>query len=312
MLRHPLLTLGLVSLVASALFAAQAARALSPMGGLLGHGHSNQGYLGINFRDVSKDEVSTLKLKDAHGAEIILVDHDGPGCRSGLREHDVILQMNGQAIQGEGQLRHMLHEIPVGGTVSFVISRDGQQQSLSTQLVDRETLAQEAWERHYTVPEPTSSGLRGSGFFGGGGGASSVEVPHHGLFGSSILSSSYTGALLEVMGPQLADYFGAQTGLLVRSVEANSPAEAAGMRAGDVVIRLNDQAVSSNDDWLKTVHDNRGKPLPVVILRDRKEQTLTLVPDSRKRSSADPQFLPMMSSHIQTLVGFLRLPDWMH
>ena len=101
-----------------------------------------------------------------------------------------------------------------------------------------------------------------------------------------ILSSSFTGAKLEVMGPQLAEFFGAQgAGLLVRSIDANSPAEIAGMKAGDVVVKVNQIAVVSGNDWSKTIHENRGKPVAVVVLRDKREQTLTLVPDSKKRSS---------------------------
>jgi len=75
-------------------------------------GHRSQGYLGIDLRDVSEDQVTVLKLKDVHGVEIVGVDHDGPACKSGLRVHDVILQMNGQSVEGEEQLRRMLRETP--------------------------------------------------------------------------------------------------------------------------------------------------------------------------------------------------------
>lgn len=279
-----------------------------------------QGYLGVSFRDVAEDQVTALRLRDARGAEIFLMDHDGPACKSGLREHDVILQMNGQTIEGEEELRRMLHEAPAGRTVTFVISRDGQQQTISTQLADRDKIGQEAWERHMTVPDPSpdpalprnpdsGSGWHGSGFFRGGG-PSSVDVPRHGFLGTTILSSSYTGALLELMGPQLQDFFGAQGGLLVRAVDPNSPAAVAGMRAGDVVVKINATPIVSSADWLKTVHDNRGKSLSVVVLRDRKEQVLTLTPDSKKRSSVMPKLWPgSKASSEQTgseQVGMLR------
>ena len=104
-----------------------------------------------------------------------------------------------------------------------------------------------------------------------------------------LVSSSFTGAKLEVMGPQLAQFFGAQgsAGLLVRSVDTNSPAWAAGLRAGDVVVKVNSISVASGSDWSKTIRENKGKPVPVVVLRDKKEQTLTLTPDSKKRSSVE-------------------------
>ena len=104
-----------------------------------------------------------------------------------------------------------------------------------------------------------------------------------------LVSSSYTGAKLEVMGPQLAEFFGAQgsAGLLVRHVDPNSPAADAGMKAGDVVVKVNSLLVTSANEWSKTIHENRGKTVTVVVLRDRKEQTLTMTPDSKKRSSLE-------------------------
>jgi C-terminal processing protease CtpA/Prc len=105
-----------------------------------------------------------------------------------------------------------------------------------------------------------------------------------------LVSSSYTGAKLEVMGPQLAEFFGAQgsAGLLVRHVEPNSPAADAGLKAGDVVVKVNSVEVASASDWSKTIHENRGKPISVVIIRERKEQTISLTPDEKKRSSVEP------------------------
>jgi S1-C subfamily serine protease len=101
------------------------------------------------------------------------------------------------------------------------------------------------------------------------------------------MNPSYTGAMLETMSAQLADFFGVAGGggLLVRSVEANSPAALAGMHAGDVVVRANEKAVASSADWTKAIKDSHGRPLTVVVLRDKKEQTLSLTPDSKKRSS---------------------------
>ena len=89
------------------------------------------------------------------------------------------------------------------------------------------------------------------------------------------------------MGRQLAEFFGATNGagLLVRSVDGNSPADDAGLKAGDVVVKINSISVANGNDWTKTVHDNRGKPVPIVVLRDKHEQTLTLTPDGKKRSS---------------------------
>jgi|UPI00047EE908 serine protease Do len=257
---------------------------------------TTQGYLGVDLRDVSEDRLTTLKLKEAHGAEVVGVDHDAPACKAGMQLHDVILQMNGQPVDGEVQLRRMLRETPPGRQVTFVISREGQQKTIQTQLADRDEVEREAWDNHYTVPEPPSmdSGHgsvphAGNSFLNSS--KARVLKDTHAFLGTTMLvSSSYTGAKLEVMGPQLAEFFGAQgsAGLLVRSVEPNSPAADAGMKAGDVVVKVNSIEIANGSDWSKTIHENRGKTVSVVVLRDKKAQNLNLVPDSKKRSSVEP------------------------
>ncbi len=123
------------------------------------HHRAPQGYIGIETRDVNEEQVGALKLKDAHGAEITNLDHDGPACHAGMRMHDVILQMNGQAIDNEEQLHKMLRDVPIGRTLSFVISRDGQTQTMTLTTADRKTVGLQAWERHYSVPAPGPSGF---------------------------------------------------------------------------------------------------------------------------------------------------------
>ncbi|HEX7159183.1 MAG TPA: PDZ domain-containing protein, partial [Edaphobacter sp.] len=260
-------------------------------------GRSTQGYLGVDIRDITDDQIAPLKLKDVRGAEIVSIDHDGPACKAGLQIHDVILQMNGAVIDGEEQLRRLLRETPPGRLVTFIVSRDGQQRTVTTQLSTREEVERQAVRDRYIVPEPPDSSSSSAYIHGGNGffksspsTATGALKGTHSLLGSTlIVNSSYTGAKLEVMGPQLAEFFGAQgsAGLLVRSVDPNSPAAAAGLKAGDVVVKVNSVPVSSGTDWVKTIHENRGKPVNVLVIRDKKEQTLTMTPDDKKRSSVE-------------------------
>ncbi len=256
-----------------------------------------QGYLGVGLRDVTEDQVAPLKLKEARGAEIIFVDHDGPACKAGLQAHDVIVQINGTPIDNGEQLRRMLHDAPPGREITLVISRDGQERTIVTQLANRDEVGRKAWEERYIVPEPADSSSSayshaGNGFFKSSpSSATGALKGTHSLLGTTlIVSSSYTGAKLEVMGPQLAEFFGAQgsAGLLVRSVDTNSPAADAGLKAGDVVVKVNSVPVTSGTDWVKIVHENRGKPINVVVIRDKKEHSLTMRPDDKKRSSIAP------------------------
>jgi len=242
-----------------------------------------QGYLGVDIRDITDDRAKALNLKEVRGAEICMIDHDGPAIKAGLRENDVILSMNGQPVEGEAQLRRMLSETPAGRTVTFVYSRDGQQQTVSVQLADREEVQRRAWEQHFAVPEPepddsaadaddTPQAIPPPSV------QPPATYPGFGFMGHVATSSNYTGAILDPLGPQLAQYFGAQpgTGLLVKSIDAGSPAERAGLHAGDVVLRVNTAAVASNADWLHAVQSSNGKPMTLIVLRDKKQLKLTL------------------------------------
>src|SRR5450631_4089976 len=119
--------------------------------------HGPQGYLGVSLRDISPEQFATLKLKEARGAEIVLVDHDAPAGKAGLREHDVVLQMNGQAIEGRDQIRRMLHDSPPGKTITLIISRDGQTTSITTQMATQEEVERQASEQHLPVPDPQAT-----------------------------------------------------------------------------------------------------------------------------------------------------------
>ena len=268
-----------------------------------------QGYLGVNFRDVSDEQMAALAPTGVRGVEITQVDHDGPAGKAGIREHDVLLQVNGQGIEGADPLRRMLHDIPSGRVVTLVLLRDGQTQTVTTMLANREVLERQAWDQHFPVPDPTqgaatatpaagarsdrqteSRGSGSMGFFGAGtpsGTALGSRPGDRGMISSSLLPPSYTGAALESLGPQLASFFGVAdgNGLLVRSIESNSPAATAGLRAGDVVVRVNQVAILAGNDWLRLMHESKGRPVQVIILRDKKEQTLVLTPDAKRRSS---------------------------
>jgi serine protease Do len=235
--------------------------------------NSSQGYLGINMRDLDSERAAALKLKEPVGAEVIYVDHDAPAGTAGLKVHDVILQMDGQPIQGVEQLSRMLRETPAGRSVTFLISRDGQQQTITTQLADRAALEQNAWSQRTIIPDPDNDSTYT---------ATPVAPASHGFgsgfFGALTFGSPSIGVQLDVLGSQLADYFGVKDGqgLLVKHVAANSPASSAGLKAGDVVTKVNGQVMASVNDWAKAIRNNRGKQVQVTIFRNRREQTLSL------------------------------------
>ena len=81
---------------------------------LLLHSSTSQGYLGVDLADVDQEKAQTLKLKEVRGAIITLIDHDAPAGQIGLHVNDVVIQLNGQDVEGAEQLHRMLREIPAG------------------------------------------------------------------------------------------------------------------------------------------------------------------------------------------------------
>ncbi len=88
----------------------------------------------------------------------------------------------------------------------------------------------------------------------------------------------YVGADVNPVRTQLADYFGVKsgTGLLVESVDDASPASRAGLKAGDVVVKVESQQMTSKSDWLKAIRNHRGQLVQVTVMRNKQEQILTM------------------------------------
>jgi len=243
---------------------------------------SSQGYLGVWVDDVDADKAQTFKLKEVRGAVITLIDHDAPAGQIGLRVNDVVLQLNGQNVEGAEQLRRMLREIPAGRKVSLEFSRDGNLQTTSVELVDRRVMEHDVWNKlgkESDVSEPAS----GMGLLPGGGDAPLPGMFHMPIWGSTL----NVGAMVEPLTSQMADYLGVPTGLMVKQVAHKSEAAASGLKAFDVILKVGFDAISTVSDWDRALRANQGKPVQVTILRDRKQQTLTLQVDSKHNKSGE-------------------------
>jgi S1-C subfamily serine protease len=244
-----------------------------------------QGYLGIEFHDMTDEQLATVKPRLAHGVEVLMVDHDGPAGKAGLRPHDILVSMNGQAIASAAVLRQMIHDSGAGAGVALALLRDGRAMTVNTQLADRAEVEREAREKmasatggedvvvveSYRMEQvvPAAPAAKGQGFLR-----------------SMLPTGPFTGLMVEEMEPQLAGFFGAPpgTGLLVQAVEANSPAAAAGLRAGDVLERADGVAMKTPADWAKRLRLSKGTPMALVVIRDRREMTVTLLPELKRRS----------------------------
>jgi C-terminal processing protease CtpA/Prc len=252
-------------------------------------GAAHPGYLGVGLRDVTEDRVAALKLKDARGVEVVALDHDGPAAKAGVREHDVILQMNSQEVASEEQLRRMLRETPAGRKADLLLSRDGQEVKVQVVLGDRFTVEHAAVELP-DLPDFNFSPVN-VGDLGNLPDVEEMDALNSALAEMQPGARDISGAQVEAVGPQLARYFGAKSdvGLLVKDVRPDTAAAKAGMKAGDLVVKAAGNSVASRADWERLLRSNRGKAVPVVVLRDKHEQKLTLTIAARTQGKISAQ-----------------------
>jgi serine protease Do len=213
-------------------------------------------YLGVDISNISPDRVSALKLPDDSGVEVIVVDRDSPAGKAGLKEHDVIRTFNGNRVDSGAALRRMIHETPAGHKVALGIVRNGQPMSINVQLADRHTVMAVHPMVHVEIPR--------------------ITMPDMPMIVGAV-PGSRLGVVVESLTPQLREYFGVPSGqgLLVRSVDKASPAQAAGLRAGDVILRIQNDTINDLGDFRMAVRDSSGS-MNVTIVRDKREQTVTV------------------------------------
>lgn len=233
-------------------------------------------YLGVDTQDVTTDRLGVLHLKDERGVEITMVDQDAPAGKAGLKEHDVILSINDQQVQSVEQLRRLIREVPPGRVISIGISRGGQPMTVRAQLAERDKMPN--FDFHYNpvinVPAVHIPPIN----------VPEIDVPNIVV----VHAPRSSGMMIENLTPQLGDFFGAKggNGVLVRSVEKGSRAEQAGLRAGDVIVKVNGAAVNDCSDFSRLLRSRSAAKASVTVLRDRKEQNLTLnLPDSKRTGS---------------------------
>jgi membrane-associated protease RseP (regulator of RpoE activity) len=249
---------------------------------LLLHSSSSQGYLGAYVEDVDNDKAQALKLKEVRGAVITLIDHDAPAGQIGLRVNDVVLQLNGQNVEGAEQLRRMLREIPPGRKVSLEFSRDGNLQTTSVELADRHKMETEVWNKLGNNGDVFVAQNPGMGVLAGGGDGSLPGMFHMPIFGSTL----NVGAMVEPLTAQTADFLGVPNGLMVKQVAHKSDAASAGFKAHDVILKVGNDPIVTLSDWDRALRSNQGKTVQITILREGKQQTLTLQVDSKHKSGA--------------------------
>ena len=217
---------------------------------VIAHPISKPGWLGVGLVEVTPERAKALNLKDELGVEVTQVEDGSPAAKAGIREHDVILDINGQKVEGGLQFIRIVGEAGPGTAIGMGVWRNGARQTLTATLDARPAYI-------ITAPSPLP------------------PMPNLPDFEALTGQSPIVGFEGETLTPQLAEYFGVKEGVLVRTVTPRTPAERAGLKAGDVVIRVTGTPVSSPREISGLVHAAHAAPV-FTVMRNHKEVTLKI------------------------------------
>jgi serine protease Do len=267
----------------------------------------DSGWLGVTPEDVSADRAKELKLSSARGVYLSEVEKDSPAEKAGLKSGDVITEFNGEHVESVLQFRRLVRETLSGRTISITLWRDGRSQTLSATMgsaanqfnfqidsdgrnlirnfvyngPNRELVAP-ATPRAYSFTMPDMEGF-GFGQGEGAGGNSFV-------FRTS--PTPTLGISAESVNGQLGSYFGAPDGegVLVREVNSGSPAEKAGLKAGDVITKIDGDRVKTVNEMQSRLREKRdAKTVQVTVMRRGSETTVTVEPTKPPTRPATPR-----------------------
>jgi serine protease Do len=230
-------------------------------------------YLGVNLAEIDPTRAKELKLKEDYGVEITRVEDNSPAEKAGMKTGDVVLEYNGQRVEGMEQFGRLVRETPPGREAKITINRNGATQTLTAVLGSRRS--------RFSVSFPPG-GFDMPGF------PPMPDIPT--IYTAT--RSARLGVEAETLGSQLAGYFGVKEGVLVRAVLENTPAQKAGMKAGDIIVKVDGVAVSAPSELsgaVRAAAANSKKTYNIDVMRERKPLTLTITVEDRSEERSVPR-----------------------
>jgi serine protease Do len=217
-------------------------------------------HLGVKLADLDSDRAKSLKLSEVTGALVLAVEENSAADQAGLRSGDVILSYNGEKVLGAQQLGRLVLETPQDRKVTLKIWREGKAKDIVV-----------------TTAAP-SDVYMGNSAFAPSDFITDIPAPLM-VWKNVVLGFDY-----EPLSVQLAQFFGVKQGSLIRSVQPSSPAEKAGIRAGDIITGVAGHSTYSPRDFGTAIRmeQHESKPLTLELSRDRKSITILvkLVPEN--------------------------------
>lgn len=221
---------------------------------------SAAGYLGVGIRDVTKDDVTQLGLPAERGVYITSVQEGTPAEQAGILSGDVLLEYRGMPVWSARQFRRLVSETPEGRHVAIQLHRDGGSKTVTAEISSRGPRMSQDREHMFRLLPDLRRGQGGIHMLPAPPPSHPQGQPRLGIRGDSLTE-------------QLADSLGVTqgAGVLVTEVLPGTPAEAAGLKAGDVIVSANGKEIGSVAELVQQL-DSRQVDLEIV----RDGQTIKL------------------------------------
>lgn len=224
-------------------------------------GKVQRGWLGVRIEENEEGKV-----------EIIDVEKESPAKLAKLKVGDIILELEGKEVTSTGMLAKEIRKRKPGKTITLKIERNGKVMDVKVRLgesSEKDVMEELAYKfpRLFIPPKPPKPPKP----------PTPSEPPETRIFRWGFEHRKYIGVYLEEINRDLSEYFGVKEGrgLLVAKISKDSPAEKAGLKVGDVIIKAEGVRVERVRDLSEVIQDKeKGDRIKLEFLRDRKEKSV--------------------------------------
>jgi serine protease Do len=261
---------------------------------------SEGGYLGVQTTEVTRDNFGRFGLKAVRGVAVEKVLENSPAAAAGLREGDVIVKLNGDEITSTRKLSRLMSEVEPDHQVRLTVVRGGTEHEITATAGKKPMPKLENGNFRLDLPpsgfdlEPFRSTLphlkdlpdlkslpqlRG---LPGGDLSPLFNLPDGQNFASGFGGGRQIGIGVYDLTEQLGKTHSLEGGVMINEVRAGSPAEKAGLKAGDIVTEVDGRSVKNTGDLVKAINEKKEGSVTLTFVRDRNKQTVTVTPEPAK------------------------------
>ena len=243
-------------------------------------------YLGVETAEVTKENFGKLGLREVRGVAVEKVMDGSPAQTAGLQSGDVLLKFNGEEVTSVRKLTRMIGEVAPDHQARISVLREGNERELTVTLGKRPMPKFERGVFGATAPgrlgrlefppmapmPPMSEAPLFRTYPG-----DDQDVFVFRSIGGRRIGISVTG-----LTKQLSDHYGIEGGVMINNVRENSPAAKAGLKAGDIIVEVEDKKIKGDVDLIRSIGEKKEGSVNLTIVRGGNRQTISVTPEDVK------------------------------